>query len=227
MDEMVKCRDCEFKSSAAKILDNEQIQTLEKYCALASFQQGEAIFKENALSSNIIYIRTGLVKIHLSGPAGEHILSIKKAPSYLGIPTTFGDRVNHYSATALTETTACFIDIEIFREFIASNGGFAYEIILNLCDSELQHFRRCVNRVQKHMHGRIADALLYFSQVIFKDHTFNLPLSRNDLGDLTNVSREGVSRVLSEFHQDQIIDIKGKRIKILNLESLSRVSRNG
>jgi len=225
--DMVKCRDCTFKSSAAQILDSEQLERLERACALTSFKPGEIIFKENALSSNIIYIRTGLVKTHLAGPAGEHILSIKKAPSYLGIPTTFADRVNHYSATALVETTACFIDIDLFKDFITHNGGFAYEIILNLCNSELQHFHRCVNRVQKHMHGRIADALLYFRNEVFESDAYKLPLSRNDLGDLTNVSREGVSRVLSEFHQDRIIDIHGKQIEILNAGSLARISQNG
>lgn len=223
----VNCRDCKFKSSAARILSVDQLAALEENCALASFQKGEVIFKEDALSSNIIYVRTGLVKVHMQGPAGQHILSIKKAPSYLGIPTTVAGHINHYSATALCETTVCFIDIGLFRDFIMHNGGFAYEIILNLCDSELQHFHRCVNRVQKHMHGRIADALLYFSRDIFECNAFDLPLSRSDLGNLTNVSREGVSRALTEFQQDRIIDIKGKKIAILRPDALERISDNG
>jgi len=163
----------------------------------------------------------------MTGPSSEHILKIAKAPSFLGIPTTFGDKVNHYSATALVDITACFIDIEVFRSFIYENGKFAYEVILNLCNYELRNFHRCVNSVQKQIHGRVADSLLFFADYIFENAEYELPLTRTDLGKLTNTSRESVCRILTEFNKEGLIEIHGKQIRILKEKQLETISRNG
>ena len=109
------CEYCQLKSSAAKTLKHSELQKLGKSCVEVSFQKGDIIFKQGALSSNIIYIKEGLVKIHITGPVNEQIIKIAKAPTYLGVPTTFGEKTNQYSATAIENTTVCFIDINTFH----------------------------------------------------------------------------------------------------------------
>lgn len=221
------CQFCVKKSLAADKLDSSDLEKLGSSCVEVDFSKGDMIFKQNALSSNVIYIREGLVKVHIAGPEKEQILKVAKGPTYLGIPTTLGDKVNHYTATAITATSVCFIDINVFKDFINQNGQFAYEIIVELCKNELQHFSRCVNLVQKQINGRLADTLLYFAETIFESNTFILPLSRNELADLIVTSRETVSRILSEFKKDKLIDIHEKRIELLDIEKLKEISQKG
>lgn len=221
------CKDCLLRSSAALYLNDSELSKLESECAQVGFKKGEIIFKQDALSSNIIYLKTGLAKLHMASRKRDQIIKIIKAPSYLRISTTVADKVNHYSATAVSDCIACFIDIDSFKEFVLKNGEFAYEIILSLSESELDNFRRCVNRNQKHTVGRVADALIYFSKQIYHNDEFDFPLSRNDLADLICSSRESVSRVLSEFDKDHIIKLKGKKIKIMNTKLLEQIGRNG
>jgi CRP-like cAMP-binding protein len=57
--------------------------------------------------------------------------------------------------------------------------------------------------------------------------TFTIPLSQAELANLVDTSRESVSRVLSEFDKDGIIDVKGKQIEIVNKKSLKLISQNG
>jgi CRP-like cAMP-binding protein len=225
--ERINCRLCEFKSTAASHLKGEELDILGKSCAQVEFKPGDNIFKQDALSSNIIYVQQGIVKLHMKGPDRESILRISKAPTYLGIPTTVGDRVNHYSATALTEVIACFIDINAFKKFIFRNGNFAYEIILDLCRYELHNFHTCVNKVQKNLNGRIADALIYMADELFESNEIEMLLNRNELADLVGSSRESVSRVLNQFDEDQIIRMEGKNIRLVNRNSLEIISRNG
>ncbi|MPN01231.1 hypothetical protein SDC9_148437 [bioreactor metagenome] len=73
----------------------------------------------------------------------------------------------------------------------------------------------------------MADALLEFSDKIFMSDTFTIPLSQAELANLVDTSRESVSRVLSEFDKDGIIDVKGKQIEIVNKKSLKLISQNG
>ncbi len=221
------CKHCEIKSSAAKVLNTQELDQLEHNCSQVQFRKGDVIFKQGAFSSNIIYVRSGLVKLHMTGPVEEQIIKITTAPSYLGVPTTFGEKINQYSATAIENTTVCFIDIDIFKNFILLNGKFAYEIIVELCRNEVSSFQRCINRTQKHIHGRIADALLFFSNQVYGNSEFLLPLSRLELGYFINTSRESVCRILNEFSDTGIIKLKGKRIKITDQELLEVISQNG
>ena len=207
MDTLCDC--CNIKSSAAKFLSKKEI-----------------IFKQDAFSSNIIYVKEGLVKIHIKGPHNDQIIKITKAPSYLGIPTTFGNKINQYSATAISNTRICFIDNEVFKQFIINNGEFAYELVIELCHNELNSFQRCVNRTQKHINGRIADALMFFKNT-FENNEFILPFTRLEFGNFVDTSRESVSRILTEFKNDGIINLDGKKVKILNEKLLETISKKG
>ena len=221
------CKDCLIKSAAAKNLNTEEIEILENNSAEVSFKKGELIIKQGALSLNVAYLKTGLVKIHLHGPVREKILNIVKAPLYIGIPTTLGDKINQFSATAIEDTTVCFIDSNLFRNFIYANGKFAYELIVELCKNELFDNMKSVSMAQKQIPGLIAETLLCMSDKIYHNNTFNLPLTRGEVGDMIGTSRESVSRVLSNLNNEKIIEINGIAISILNKESLVRISEKG
>jgi CRP/FNR family transcriptional regulator len=163
----------------------------------------------------------------MTGPSSEKILRLVKAPAYLGIPTTFGDKINQYSATALEDTTVCVIPTEIFKNFIRENGNFAYEIILDLCRNELEDSRRYVDQFQKQVPGRVAETLLCLANKIYMEDTFGMPLSRSEFADLIGTSRESISRILNDLHNDRIIEVNTKEIKILNEDLLIQISKKG
>lgn len=191
------------------------------------FKKGDSIIKQGMFSTNVVFLRYGLAKIHLAGPYHEQIVRVVKAPTYLGLPTTFGDKINQYSVTAVTDTEVCYIDVQVFQTILNENREFSNDILIELSKNELESFRRCANRTQKQIRGNMADALLEFSDKIFNSEVFNLPISQSELANLVDTSRESVSRVLSEFDRDQIIKLSGKRIEILNKKSLLMISQNG
>ena len=145
----------------------------------------------------------------------------------MGIPTTFGDKINQYSATALEDTSVCFIDSNLFRNFILKNGQFAYEVIVELCENELRDYERYANQSQKQVPGLVAETLICMSEKIFNSKRFNFPLTQSELGNLVGTSRESISRVLSDFSTNKIIEFKGKELIILNKEILEQISDKG
>jgi len=222
------CLNCEFKSFVTNTLDLEQSDETKICCSGTVFENGENIFKEGALSLNIVFIRTGLVKLHMKGLNDhEHIIKIVKAPNYLGIPTSIGDKINNYSATAIAKTSVCFIDLDTFKNHLINNKDFAYQIIINLCKNELDNFKACFDKIQKHSAGLLADALLNFASSIFNSTEFEMPLSRQELADLIGSSRENVSRNMSEFQKNGIIVIDKRKIKILDVKRLKIISNLG
>jgi CRP-like cAMP-binding protein len=221
------CNLCEIKSKAASKLSAEEIEKLSFSCALVKFRRGDSLIRQGTFSTNVAYLRSGLAKIHIAGPYHEQIVRIVKAPSYLGLPTTFGDKINQYSVTVIEAAEVCFIDIDTFRFLLKANHGFSYEILLEICSNELEVFHRCANRTQKQMRGKIADVLLELSERIYNSDSFNIPLTQEDLGNLVDSSRESVSRVLTEFEKDGIIRLSGKKVGIINKKSLLLISANG
>ena len=197
------CKDCQVKSAAAKHLNDNEFEILENNSAKVNFKKGEIIFKQDALSLNVAYLHCGIVKLHMRGPTGEKILRIVKAPTYLGIPTTFGDKINQFSATALVDTSVCFIDSNLFRNFIFTNGKFAYEIIVELCKNELFDYQRYASQSQKQVTGFVAETILCFADKIYMNDKFELPLSRSEFGDLIGTSRESISRVLADLNMNK------------------------
>jgi CRP-like cAMP-binding protein len=223
----IDCKVCTVKSKAALKLNGDEIEKLFHNCAFVKFHKGDSIIKQGTFSTNVVYLRSGLAKIHIAGPYHEQIVRIVKAPSYLALPTTFGDKINQYSVTVIETSEVCFIDMGIFRYLLDGNSEFSYEIILELCRNELDIYNRCVNRTQKQLRGKIADVLLEMSENIYHSSVFKLPLSQEELANLIDSSRESISRILNEFEKDGIISITGKSVEILNKETLKLISSNG
>ena len=221
------CKSCVFKSAAGKELNPEEFDIVQNNSALVFFKKGDLIFKEGALSTNVAYLRTGIAKVHKKGPASDKIMRIVKAPTYMGIPTTFGDKINQYSATALEDASVCFIDSNLFRNFILKNGAFAYQIIVELCENELNDYERYANQSQKQVPGMLAETLLCMSEKIFNSPRFVIPLNQSEMANLIGASRESINRVLADFCANGLIEFAGKEVNILNPDALEEISEKG
>jgi len=222
------CKECPVKSSAAAALRPEEIDLVNLNSSEAEFRKGDIILHEGSMISHIIYLKSGIVKEYRKGPGDtEQILQIVKRQSYLGLPSLFGDRINHYSYTALEDILVCYIDLGVFNHLIRKNGNFAYEILVLVSRDSLNNFQRFMNQSQKRTYGRVADALLYFSMMIYESNTFTIPFTIQELGALTGISRESATRVLTRFRDEKILRITGRRIDIINPELLQKISKNG
>ena len=221
------CAFCPLRSKASLKLSDEDRDKLTLNCAMVKFRKGDIVIRQGTLSTNVAYLISGLAKIHITGPYHEQVVRVVKAPSYLGLPTTFGDKINQYSVTVIENSEVCFIDINVFRHLLRDNPDFSYEIILDLCKSELEVYNRCANRTQKQIRGKIADVLIEFSEKIFNAGSFTLPLTQEEIGNLVDSSRESVSKVLTEFDKDGIIKVSAKKIEILNKKALLMISSKG
>ncbi len=221
------CLFCEYKSVAEQKLTKDELGVLSPNCLTVKFKKGDSIIRQETYSTNVAYLKTGLVKIHIDGPYRVQVVKIVKPKNYLGLPTTFGDKINQYSVTAIEESEVCFIDISTFRSMLLSNPEFSNQIIIELCKSELESYQKCVNRTQKQVRGKLADVLLDFSENIFHSDVFTMNITQEDIGNLVDASRESVSRVLAEFVKDGLISISGKKITIEDRNMLISASKNG
>ena len=222
------CVNCKEISLACKKLKHADLIEMSANCVDGTIKKGDTFLKQGTFTTHAIYLREGLVKESMSGPGmREQIFKILKAHSYLGMSSLFSNRVNHFSYTALCDLRVCYINKETLEKLMKKSGEFAYEIMVSLCMDNIKRSTKLFNQSQKKIYGRVADAIIYFSESIFEASSFNLPLSRKEMANLIGTSRESTSRALTKFHVENIIEIKGSFLKILNFNQLQNISKTG
>ncbi len=209
-------------------LTEEEKKLIDKNKVVLTYKKGENICKQGAFASHIIFLREGLAKIYLEGKSKNLILKISTSGNLIGLPCIYDDNnIFLYSATTYVSSEVELIGIDLFKQLILQNPKFAYRIINLLNENTVQTYGRFHCLTNKQMHGRMADILMCLSQRVFKHENFNLPLSRADLAELTGMSTESVIRVMKDFKDDGLINIKGKDIELLNVEMLMKISELG
>jgi len=222
------CRLCENKSCAVAVLSADELELLSANCSEVSLKKGDVLFKEGALTSHIVYLKTGLVKESINGANNkEQIIQLIKAHSYLGLSSMIGYHVSQYTYTALEDLKVCYIDTSVFKQLVLSNGRFSYEILVSVCRENLNNYNRCLNKSIKQLYGRFADAMLYFSNIIYESDTFELPVTQNELAALISTTRESVTRTFTKFKSEGILVINDRKITILKKELLEQISKTG
>lgn len=229
-DELNKssCCDCVDMSCAVSLLNKSQFELLSNHSIESEIKKGEIIIRSDVLISNIIYLKSGYVKeFVVSSSKKSRIIQILKPHTYLGIHSLFGDKINHYSYAALEDLRICYIDINTFKQLVKENGNFAFQILSEVGKENLYNYYRFISNSHKKTDGRFADILLYLAEKIYEKNHFPLQLTRQELGDLVGVSRENLTRVMSKFKQDGIIEVSKDHIHLLKEEILKKISKNG
>ncbi len=222
------CKDCAVKSSSVFNLNEEEMEILCSNSIEIIFHKGEKIIKEGAFTQNIVFIKSGIFKIHQVGPIQrDEILKIDKGPVFAGVSDVFANRTHSYSITALGDTAACFIDYSGYKHLIENNGRFAMEVMRLLSTDIVKHYSFFVNKVQKQLNAKLADALLFFSEYIYGEEVIEIPLTRSELGEYIGTSRESVSKIIHDFTEDKLIELEGKKIRLLNKDLLRKISQAG
>lgn len=222
------CVDCGIRSPMFDQLNSEELQLINKHRFEIKFNKGEIIRKQGTFLSHVISLNSGLAKLYIEGLKGKNlILRIIKPTRFIGGPGMYYDQRHHYSVAALVDSSACFIDIKIFKEIIHSNPAFSAEFMKEFSINMLSTYDRLINITQKQIPGRMADALLYFTEDIYKSNQISSIISKQDLADLTSMSKDSAVKILREFKDEGIIKIQSNHIEVTDSELLKKISNIG
>ena len=222
------CEECNRKSELFQLLTVEETKSLNDDRFEVKFKTGENIAKQGTMLTHVVNLTSGLVKIYIEGLNDRNLLLNLIGPhSIIGGPGLFTDGKFHFSINALEETSVCFINAERFKTILDKNSVFAAAFFKHLNMKQMMLFDKLVSLTQKQMHGKLADALIYLSEKIYNSTDFELAISRQDLADMTAMSKDSAIRILKEFEKDGIITSKGRKISIPKMGALKEISWRG
>lgn len=222
------CLLCKNRADIFSCLSNDQLDLINQKRIEVHYKTGELIFKQGTPNLHFLCLTQGKVKTYIEGIDEKNlVLEIVKPVQYILGPGIYTDKIHHFSAMAIEDSYACLVDIESFKHVIRTNADFAEEFLKKVSEYSIFLFDSFLSLTQKQMPGRIADVLLYLKNKIYESDTFHLTISRQDLADMSGMSKESAIRILREFKDMDIIALEGNDLEILNENQLIHISHTG
>lgn len=192
------------------------------------FRPGETIMKQNTPLTHLVCIKSGIAKVVSEGPKGKNlILQIIKSNSIFTGGGAIVDDFRHFTVAAVTEVDCCFIDTSRLYNLLTKNSSFAIELLKHCNTQHLKMLTTLINLTNKYMPGRVADTLLYLKNNVFESNPYNFILSKQELADMSGMTKESFIRSLKEFEDSGLIRQTRHSIEILKENELEEISRNG
>ncbi|MFN8208533.1 MAG: Crp/Fnr family transcriptional regulator [Bacteroidales bacterium] len=212
----------------SEILTESERAQLAEFSNVVRYDKKDVIFLQNTRTSHMMFLKSGLVKIYKTARNRKAIILKLVTPgNYLGLMSVFGSDIHQYSGSVVEPAEIFYIDINAFRNVLMQNGKYSLNLISKLSTDGLYIFDRLMAQSHKQLPGRIADVILYFSEVIYKNPVFTFPLTRRELAELAGTTKESFIRTLTEFKNDKIIHLDGSHVEIVSMKIIKTLSELG
>lgn len=185
------------------------------------FDKGEYIFNAGDASEYFYMVETGRVILSKHTPSGKvftFLVAMRGLP--LNAVTCFEPRPRLFSALAAEKTTIIAIPRLAFKQWVLDNPEVAAGILNTMGDLLDGAYTRILDLIDESAEQRILNALNMLSARIGP----NLPMTNNDIADMTGTARETAARVISRLQEAGLLSKSRGQIKILNMSKLDGLS---
>jgi CRP-like cAMP-binding protein len=213
---------CTSKIELFSMLTHEEHHELIAKSKHLDFKKGDIIFRESDPADRIMIVRFGKIKLnHYSAEGKEFVTDILVESDIYGEHHIFSGGKYNVNAVALENTGVCLISQSDIQKMILSRPEAGVKL-LNVIGSKLSTANELIELLSiNDAKSRLAGFLLYRSSRVKKNI---IELSRDDIAAYINLTRETISRKLSELKDEGIIEISGQRkIIILDKEALREI----
>lgn len=217
--------------SFVSLLTPEERKELKMNMAIERFKKNDVIYREGEVPQYMHCLATGKVKLYKEGVGGRtQIMRMMKPYEFFGFRAYMANQNYINNAGAFESCTMCMFPLELLDKWISENTSVALFFIKLLATELGASDERTVNWTQKHIRGRLAEALLFLRDTYGldeEDEYLAICTSREDLASLSNMTTSNAIRTLSAFQNEDLIEIEGRKIKILEGDSLKKISKIG
>lgn len=219
------CRSCGLCINRIRLFDNLSDQTQRQIMSYADHERlpkGALLFSPEDKLHQLIIIRQGKLKLCGYDETGrEYIYDILVDNAVLGEDLIFSDDTIGMYGEALTELHLCRLSRDVLEDLLRQNDQFSLQLI-RLLGKRLSDNQATIRLLS------IPDSKSRLEQYLVRrceslGHNM-IELSRDTIASAINVSRETVSRKLSEIERDGHIELIGyKKILVKHKEKMKTI----
>lgn len=229
------CSSCNNRYCAKKVslfasLSSKDLNMVTNLITRKAFNKGDVIFSEGEDFDKLFIINQGSIKVYKYNKDGkEQILYILKEGDFLGDLNLLKKDTFKFNSMALEHTSMCIIHKDDFDNLIKTNPDISIKV-LEYAHDRIASLENLVQTLTtKDVEARLATLLLNLSRT-FGVKTNNgieitLPLTREEMANFIGITRETISRKLSYFQSENLIEIpENKSILIKDITTLKELS---
>jgi len=222
------CGKCAFESgSLFKYLNPDEMEAINFEKDFRQYKRGDILYQEGNRISGFFCINKGIIKVFKTGFDGkEQIIRFAKKGEIIAYRSVLSNELACTSAKVIEDCDVCFIPSEILISFIKTNPVYALELLRLACHELGEANSFITDIAQKTVRERLAEILLllYHDFDVDEQNFLKISLTREELANLIGTATESVIRLLSEFKADKLVELNGRRIKLLNIRGLEKIS---
>jgi CRP-like cAMP-binding protein len=209
-----------------KLTESEFAQlNYDKTCSL--YKKGSIIYFEGSRLTGFYCVTRGIIKIFKTGMDGkEQIIRFAKRGEIIAYRSLLSQELACTTSKVIEEAVLCHIPYQTLIYLIQHNWEFSHHMLQIVC-KELREANDFITDIaQKTVRERLAEILLLLKDSFELDQakTLQISLTREELANMIGTATESVIRLLSEFKQQKLIELQGRKIKLLNIPALTKVA---
>jgi len=210
-----------------KHLNDTEIGKLNYDKTCQSYKKGSVVYREGSRLTGFYCITKGILKIYKTGIDGkEQIIRFVKAGDIIAFRSLLSQELACTTAKVIDDAVLCHIPYHTLLFLLQNNWKFSHWMIQILC-RELREANDYITDIaQKTVRERLAEVLLLLKDSfdVDENNVLNIALTREELANMVGTATESVIRLLSEFKQDGLIELKGRKVKFLDVNTLRRMA---
>lgn len=218
------------KDTMFKELTEEEFNKLTDKMTCFHFDKGECICYEGEKVSKLFLIGKGSVKTSKVTKDGrEQIMHLFSTGDYFGETSIFDkDGEIFFNAVALNDVLVCALDKDTFNSILEESPKIAMVVLKSLTnrlrDAEKFAYKLVVNDVRVRIACMLKEFKGRYGKIENGEIFIDLPINREDMANYCGITRETMSRKLSGFEHEGLIEIRGnKSLIIKDLEKLNKI----
>ena len=222
------CDKCAFETNAVfRFLTRDETDRLNFEKDFRHYKRGDILYNEGNRISGFYCINSGIIKVFKTGVDGkEQIIRFARKGEIIAYRSVLSNEPACTSAKVIEDCQVCFIPSELLIQFVKTNPAFAFEVVKLTCHELAEANSYITDIAQKTVRERVAEVLLNLVKDFGLDEQkyLRISLTREELANIVGTATESVIRLLSEFKSDKLIELNGRKIKILDLRGLEKTS---
>lgn len=213
-------------NSIFRHLTKEELDRVSFEKTVEHYKRGNIIYREGSRISGFYCVQSGIIKIYKTGIDGkEQIIRFAKPADIIGFRSVLTNELACTTAKVIEDSVVCFIPGDTLIYLVKNNGNFSMDLMKLTC-MELGEANSYITDIaQKTVRERLAEVLIHLKDNfdLDGDNILQISLTREELANIVGTATESVIRLLSEFKQDGLIDLNGRKIKLLDVPGLMKV----
>jgi CRP/FNR family transcriptional regulator, cyclic AMP receptor protein len=205
-------------------LTDDEFNQLSHIFVTRAYRKHQIIFMEDETGSYMYLVLSGKIKVAKAGANGkETILAIHRTGDFFGEMSLLDGKTSPATVSAMEDAKIISVSGADFHKYLLHNEKVMLQIINVLCarlravwNTQSQSSRTAEERIRMgiydlaNKHG-IRDA---------QGTVIDVKITHQDLAEMVGTARETVTRVLAHLKEQTIIEIRNRRITVLDPKAL-------